>query len=40
MLAEYSTRYLGQSVDYLRYLGSEHVFDVLDGVVGIFDHIV
>ena len=40
MVAEDASADFGQSVNDLRYLGTEDVFDVLDGVVGVFDHVV
>ena len=40
LVAEDTARYLGQSVHNLGYLGAEDVLDVLDGVVGVFHHVV
>ena len=40
MVAEDAAGYLGQSVDNLCYLGAEEILDVLDGVVGVFHHVV
>ena len=40
LLAEDSTRYLGQPVDNLRNLRAEHIADILDCIIGIFHHIV
>ena len=39
-VAEDAARYLGKSLYQLRYLGAEVLLDVLDGILGVFHHVV